>query len=91
MVKQTQKVRCLLPTNFLSLFDHFMGLVLKELVDIFEVELGGNAFLDIGSFLFSIVFLFLYFNKYILHRFKLRRYQFFSEIIFVIKTKFCHF
>ena len=29
MVKQTQTIRWLLPTNFLSVFDHFVGLALK--------------------------------------------------------------
>ena len=31
MVKHTQPVRWLLPTNCLSVFDHFMGLALKGL------------------------------------------------------------
>ena len=31
MVKHTQTIRRLFPTNFLSLFDHFEGLALKEL------------------------------------------------------------
>ena len=31
MVKQTQTVRRLLPTNCLSVFDHFVGLALKGL------------------------------------------------------------
>ena len=32
MVKHTQTIRWLLPTNFLSLFDHFVGLALKGLI-----------------------------------------------------------
>ena len=31
MVKDTQKIRRLLPTNYLSLFDHFVWLELKSL------------------------------------------------------------
>ena len=31
MVKHTQTIRRLLPTNYLSVFDHFTGLVLKGL------------------------------------------------------------
>ena len=31
MVKHTQTIRRLLPTNYLSVFDHFVGLALKEL------------------------------------------------------------
>ena len=31
MVKHTQTIRRLLPTNCLSVFDHFVGLVLKGL------------------------------------------------------------
>ena len=31
MVKHTQTIRRLLPTNYLSMFDHFVGLVLKGL------------------------------------------------------------
>ena len=31
MVKSTQKIRRLLPTNCLRLFDHFLGLALKRL------------------------------------------------------------
>ena len=31
MVKHTQTIRPLLPTNCLSVFDHFVGLTLKEL------------------------------------------------------------
>ena len=32
MVKHTQTIRRLLPTNCLSVFDHFVGLVLKVLI-----------------------------------------------------------
>ena len=32
MVKHTQTILCLLPTNFLSVFDHFVGLGFKKLV-----------------------------------------------------------
>ena len=32
MVKHTQTIRRLLPTNFLSMFDHFVGLTHKGLV-----------------------------------------------------------
>ena len=31
MVKRIQTIRRLLPTNFLSVFDHFVGLLLKGL------------------------------------------------------------
>ena len=31
MVKHIQTIRRLLPTNFLSVFDHFVGLLLKGL------------------------------------------------------------
>ena len=31
MVKQTQTIRPLLPTNCLNVFDHFLGLALKGL------------------------------------------------------------
>ena len=31
MVKHTQTIRRLLPTNYLSVFDHFVDLVLKRL------------------------------------------------------------
>ena len=31
MVKHTQTIRRLLPTNYLSVFDHFVGLSLKGL------------------------------------------------------------
>ena len=31
MVKYTQKIRQLLATNYLSVFDHFVGLALKGL------------------------------------------------------------
>ena len=51
--RQKQFVGC---CHCLSLFDHFVRLVLKVLLDIFEVELGVSAFLDIDSFLISIVF-----------------------------------
>ena len=32
MVKHTQKIRRMLPTNFLSVFDHFVGLAFKRLI-----------------------------------------------------------
>ena len=32
MVKHTQTIRLLLSTNFLSVFDHFVGLALKGLI-----------------------------------------------------------
>ena len=32
MVKHTQAIRRLLPTNCLSLFDHFVGLALKGVI-----------------------------------------------------------
>ena len=32
MVKHTQKIRGLLPTNFLSVFDYFVRLALKGLI-----------------------------------------------------------
>ena len=34
MVKYTQTTRRLLPTNLLSVFDHFVGLALKGLIEI---------------------------------------------------------
>ena len=34
MVRRTQKIRLQNPTNCLSMFDHFVGLVVKELIDI---------------------------------------------------------
>ena len=34
MVKHNQTIRRLLPTNYLSVFDHFVGLALKELKNI---------------------------------------------------------
>ena len=39
MVKRTQTIRRLLPTNCLSVFDHFVGLVLKGLS---KENSGGN-------------------------------------------------
>ena len=36
MVKHTQTIRCQLPTNCLSVFDHFVGLVLKVLIYVVE-------------------------------------------------------
>ena len=33
MVKHTQTIRQLLPTNYLSVFDHFVGLALKGLTE----------------------------------------------------------
>ena len=38
MVKHTQTIRQLLPTNFLSVFDHFVGLALKLLRFLFQVD-----------------------------------------------------
>ena len=32
MVKHTQAIRWLLPRNYLSVFDHFVGLALKGLI-----------------------------------------------------------
>ena len=41
MVKHTQTIRRLLPTNCLSVFDHFLGLALKGLRNVnFCVDLG---------------------------------------------------
>ena len=34
MVKHTQAIRRLLPTNYLSVFEHFAGLALKRLINI---------------------------------------------------------
>ena len=34
MVKQTQTIRRLLPTNCLSVFDHFVGFALEGLMEI---------------------------------------------------------
>ena len=36
MVKHTQTIHRLLPTNYLSVFDHFVGLALKELKIAYE-------------------------------------------------------
>ena len=33
MVKHTQTIRRLLPTNYLKVFDHFLGLVFKGLMN----------------------------------------------------------
>ena len=55
MVKRTQIIRRLLPTNRLSVFDHFVGLVLKALSDsevysepcqISDMELSGKIIND---------------------------------------------
>ena len=35
MVKHTQTIRRLLPTNCLSVFDHFVGLALKGLKELY--------------------------------------------------------
>ena len=40
MVKHTQATRRLLPTNYLSVFDHFKGLALKRLRLILELAEG---------------------------------------------------
>ena len=39
MVKHTQTIRQQLPTNCLSVFDHFVILVLKGLIQIFEYDI----------------------------------------------------
>ena len=54
-------------------------------------ELGPDALLDIGSFLFSIAFFYFYFLKYIPYRLNFCRYSLLPVIIFVTKTKFHHF
>ena len=41
MVKHTQTIRGLLPTNYLSVFDHFVGLALKGLI-ILEAKFGDD-------------------------------------------------
>ena len=38
MVKHTQTIRLLLPTNFLSVFEHFVGLALKGLKPILNFQ-----------------------------------------------------
>ena len=38
MVKHTQTIRHKLPTNCLSVFDHFMGLALKGLSEFKEIN-----------------------------------------------------
>ena len=43
MVKHTQKIRQQQPTNFLSMFDHFVGLALEDLRTI-------NSTLTVASF-----------------------------------------
>ena len=39
MVKHTQTIRQQLPTNCLSVFDHFVILVLKGLIQVFEYDI----------------------------------------------------
>ena len=43
MVKLTQKVRRLLPKNGLSVLDHFVGLALKEGIQLLRSHLGGGV------------------------------------------------
>ena len=43
MVKHTQTILRLLPRNFLSVFDHFVGLALKGLTLVSNVELMKHA------------------------------------------------
>ena len=52
MIKQTQAVRRLLPTNCLSVFDHFVGLSLKGLSEL------------IPNFLLSLSTKIHYYEKY---------------------------
>ena len=52
MIKQTQAVRRLLPTNCLSVFDHFVGLSLKGLSEL------------IPNFLLSLSTKIYYYEKY---------------------------
>ena len=44
MVKHTQTIRRFSPTNYLSVFDHFVGLAFKGLILHFtNIEEAGNA------------------------------------------------
>ena len=52
MIKQTQAVRRLLPTNCLSVFDHFVALLLKGLSEL------------IPNFLLSLSTKIYYYEKY---------------------------
>ena len=52
MVKHTQAIRRLLPMNYLSVFDHFVGLALKGLKQAFSLK---------GYCLFRFFFLFFTF------------------------------
>ena len=45
MVKHNQIIRRLLPTNYLSVFDHFVGLALKELKNI-SIKIDPNKITD---------------------------------------------
>ena len=49
MVKLTQTIRRLLPTNFLSVFDHFVGLSLKGLMLSVGQPFGKNNSLSLLS------------------------------------------
>ena len=54
IVKHTQTIRRLLPTNCLSVFDHFLGLALKGLnfihrADYFRNFFSGSVFIELCS------------------------------------------
>ena len=55
MVKHTQTIRRLLPTNCLSVFDHFVGLALKVLDDIIS---GESMALNVSSALTHFLLMF---------------------------------
>ena len=53
MVKHNQTIRRLLPTNFLSVFDHFVGLVLKGLKFRQGFECSSEMFLSMLLFILT--------------------------------------
>ena len=55
MIKHTQKIRRLLPTNCLSVFDHFVRLALKGLGTKSSVTQSISLF-QIGNFLHCLAF-----------------------------------
>ena len=51
MVKHTQTIRRQEPTNYLSVFDHFVGLVLKGLI--LEAKFGDISWQKFSEYLFQ--------------------------------------
>ena len=49
MVKHTQTIRRLLPTNCLSVFDHFVELTPKELIIYFTINDNAEIAVDFGN------------------------------------------